>query len=137
VLFQRVDEVVSALRGKDHADKRIAVVRAVNHERPHLLIADPIVQTFELGVAKAELSHPLRQALAEDVVVLQLGKVVGIHIVEDVVASELVSLEESADGAGTVDVDASGAAGDATLVPEAVISAGVEVDETKGDAFSM
>jgi hypothetical protein len=71
----------------------------------------------------------------------------GVHRVGEVVASELVALEELADGPGTEDVEASGATGDAPLdvdasaavffVVDAVICAGVEVEETNGGAFSI
>lgn len=60
---------------KKHADQRIAVICAVNHERLDFFIADPIVQLFELGVAKAELSLQLRQALAQNVVVFSVPSI--------------------------------------------------------------
>jgi hypothetical protein len=60
---------------KKHADRCIAAICAVNHERLHFFIADPIVQLFELGVAKAELSLQLRQALAQNVVVFSVPSI--------------------------------------------------------------
>jgi hypothetical protein len=62
---------------------------------------------------------------------------------------ELVVLLELSDGVVTVDVEISGTAGDAapvldadesvaaSFVVEAVIAAGVEVEDTNGGAFSM
>jgi hypothetical protein len=69
--------------------------------------------------------------------------------VAEVVEAELVVVAGPLDGAGTLDVDASGAEGGATLdvvedvsvvvllVIDGVICAGVEVEETNGGAFSM
>jgi hypothetical protein len=37
----------------------------------HFFIVDAIVPLFKLGVTKAKLRHPLRQALSEDVIGLQ------------------------------------------------------------------
>jgi hypothetical protein len=148
VLLQNVDELTAFLRGKEHANESIAVVRAINHQLFHLFIADSIVQLFKLRIAKAELCHPLRQALPQNIIVLQFGYSVRAHIAREAVGPELVVVPLELSDGGVVELDVSDTEGGASPdvdvdVPTAVLPvamdscAGVEVDETNGGACAM
>jgi hypothetical protein len=167
VFLQHVDDVVGALRGEEDGHKRIAVVRAIDHESFHFFIADPVVQFLKLGITKAKLRHPLRHALSEDITVLQFRQSVGGHragvagselfvvlanvslgrmdrvvVLEGVVVS--VDVEEITGEFSVVeDVDALSTVEDAglemaaLLVAEAGKVGAVEVELTNGGAFSI
>jgi len=74
----------------------------------------------------------LRQALSENLIVVEFNQLVGVHKVGGAVDSALVAvLEGLSDGEGTVDVEALGTEGNAPLVVEraasVVVSFGVDV----------
>jgi len=43
VLLQHVDEIVTSLRAEENGEQSVAVIGAIDIERFHLLITDPIM----------------------------------------------------------------------------------------------
>jgi hypothetical protein len=140
-LLQHVDESIGALHAEEDGEKRIAVVRAIEHERFHFFIADPIVQLFKLGITKAKLGHHFARRFRRTsssaisltcsasiqvwsyvpvVVAPSIGVVVGAVVVGGVSGKTFVEVAfvsadvvEVLSETGTVDVDASRTAEDA------------------------
>jgi hypothetical protein len=73
VLLQHFDQIITSLRAEENADQSVAMIGTIDHERFHFLITDPIMQFFDLGVAKTKLRHQLCQAFAEYFIALEFG----------------------------------------------------------------
>ena len=74
--------------GKDRKEQ-IAIVYNTDHELLHFALVDPVVEAFKFRVlSKTITRHPLRQALADDVIIDEFVELVGGHTSEGALLTE-------------------------------------------------